>query len=217
MSFKGKFLTACLVSGLIICGGFTFAISYHKIVTSIRDPKPFIPSKCKDCNSYFYDGIYTHEKAYRKEGIKPQKKFEDLEKLKQQGILDEVEDNEFFFISELDHSRPFLLKKACTFLNELGVRYKQNCDNNGLQYKRFKITSLTRCTESVKKLQKVNAVAIEHSAHLKGKTFDISYTHFGNNTAQLTEFINALDEARKEGKCYVKYEESTGCLHITVI
>ena len=98
------------------------------------------------------------------------------------------------------------------------MRYKENCDKNQLEYKCFKITSLTRSIESVNKLQKVNTVAIEDSPHLRGKTFDISYAHFGEqHTAQLKQFIKALNESRKEGKCYVKYEQSTGCLHITAI
>ncbi|MFN5318649.1 MAG: DUF5715 family protein [Bacteroidia bacterium] len=170
-----------------------------------------------DCNTYFYDGVYTHEKAYRKDGIQPQKSLEDLDKLNENGILEEVENNDFFFVANLEHSRPFLLAKAYIFLNDLGMRYKENCDKNQLEYKSFKITSLTRSIESVNKLQKVNTVAIEDSPHLRGKTFDISYAHFGEHTAQLTQFIKALNEAKKEGKCYVKYEQSTGCLHITAI
>ena len=220
MSLNKNIAIICMVTAVIICGGLFFVLGYTKIksiIASKVNPKPFAPAKCIDCNTYFYDGVYTHEKAYRKEGIKPQKTLEDIENLHKKAVLDELEDNELFFISNLEHSRPFLLKKACTFLIELGMRYKENCDKNELEYKRFKITSLTRSIESVNKLQKVNAVAIEHSAHLKGKTFDISYTHFGEHTAQLTQFIMALNEARKEGKCYVKYEQTTGCLHITAI
>jgi hypothetical protein len=63
---------------------------------------------------------------------------------------------------------------------------------------------------------KSNANAIENSAHLKGKTFDISYRAFAGNRKQSGAFIEVLRELRAEGKCYVKYERN-GCLHVTVI
>jgi ribonuclease HI len=61
-----------------------------------------------------------------------------------------------------------------------------------------------------------NVNAVTNSAHLKGKTIDISYVRFGNNTAQLDALVKALKKMRKEDKCYVKYERTQGCLHITV-
>jgi hypothetical protein len=220
MTIKIKYFFILLLPVIIICSGLFFTLGCNNIksiIFSKVNPKPFVPAKCTNCETYFYDGVYAHEKAYRKEGIQPQKSFEDIEKLHKKGVLVELKENELFFISDLEHSRPYLLKKACTFLNELGMRYKENCDKNALEYKRFKISSITRSVQSVKNLRKVNSVAIKDSPHLRGKTFDISYAHFGEYKAQLTQFIKALNEARKEGKCYVKYEQSTGCLHITAI
>ena len=87
--------------------------------------------------------------------------------------------------------------------------------SNNLDYIPLTITSLTRTKESVNRLIQNNQNAIEESAHLKGKTFDISYKAFGSNTKQFGLFADILNEERKKELCFVKYE-SNGCLHITV-
>ncbi len=53
-------------------------------------------------------------------------------------------------------------------------------------------------------------------AHLRGKTFDISYRAFNNNPKQTQAFIEVLKEFRIQNRCFVKFEKN-GCLHITVI
>ena len=109
---------------------------------------------------------------------------------------------------------PYLLPIGEKFLLALGERYSEKCDAAGIKYVPFVVTSLTRSTKSVKKLRRGNRNAIENSAHLKGKTLDISYRKFENNQKQLNLFVDALYELKQEGWCFVKYER-TGCLHIT--
>lgn len=62
---------------------------------------------------------------------------------------------------------------------------------------------------------KNNKNSIPESAHLKGKTSDVSYHAFGKNKKQSNAFVEALTELRNQKKCYVKFERN-GCLHITV-
>ena len=57
--------------------------------------------------------------------------------------------------------------------------------------------------------------AITESAHLMGETFDINYKAIGSNIKQFKVFSDVLNQYRKRGLCFVKYE-SNGCLHITV-
>lgn len=57
--------------------------------------------------------------------------------------------------------------------------------------------------------------SIKNSAHLHGKTFDVSYAAFTSNSRQLGLFIETISLLRRQNKCYVKFERN-GCLHITV-
>jgi len=169
---------------------------------------------CKNCNSYFNDNVKTHELALKSGVIKPQKELSDLDKLKDKGILVELKTNDGYIISEMDFSKPYVIPKVKLFLDELVHNYKLELGN--LNYVRFEISSATRSKRSVRQLMGNNVNAVTNSAHLKGKTIDISYVRFGSNTLQLNALVMALKKMREDKMCYVKYERAQGCLHITV-
>jgi hypothetical protein len=171
-------------------------------------------SACERCPSLFNDGIAAHQAAYRNPGISPQQTMADLDALTRKGILKPVEDNDYYFIDGLTHSRPVLLPGAIDFLDELARVYSEKCTNENIEYVPFRITSATRSKASVQELREENKNAIDNSAHLFGRTFDISYSAFSENGPQRRQFIAALSELNKMGKCKVKYERN-GCLHIT--
>jgi uncharacterized protein YcbK (DUF882 family) len=170
---------------------------------------------CKQCPGLFTDKVYRHERAYRRESIEPQETLEDLDKLFKKGKLVKIKDNRYYLLDDLTYSRPYMLASGKAFLDQLGKRYADKCDQADIDYVKFTITSVTRSKKSVKKLKRGNRNAIENSAHLRGKTLDISYVKFENNHKQLNLFIDALYEMKMEKRCFVKYERS-GCLHITV-
>lgn len=182
--------------------------------------KSFIASRsrknasCKNCDQYFNDNVKTHELALKTGVIKPQKELSDLDKLKDKGVLVELKTNDGYIISELDFSKPYVLPKVKLFLNELVQNYKSELGD--LNYVRFEITSATRSKRSVSQLMGKNVNAVTNSAHLKGKTIDISYIRFGTNTTQLNALVKALKKMREDKMCYVKYEVAEGCFHITV-
>ncbi len=62
---------------------------------------------------------------------------------------------------------------------------------------------------------KHNGNAIENSAHLKGKTIDITYITHKKQVKQKALFIQALAKLKDKGLCYVKFEVQKKCLHIT--
>ena len=157
----------------------------------------------------------TQEKAYKSEGIRPQKVIEDLEKLKDKGVLIELTSNDSYRLRDMDHSVPYVLPKVKAFLNLLSDAYKLEL-NNRLVYVPFVITSATRSKRTVRQLMGNNINAIANSAHLKGKTIDISYKEFGDYNEQSKCFVVALEKLHQQKKCYVKYERAQGCLHITV-
>lgn len=170
---------------------------------------------CKNCDVLFKDGINAHEKAYKHEGIKEQNTDMGLIQLGKKNVLKEIESNEFYIVQEFTHSQPLLLPKAIVFINELSILYQQKCTEKNIDYVPYEITSGSRSKESVKRLRETSTVAIENSPHLKGKTFDMSWSKFDGYEAQLKLFTSALTELKNQNKCFVKFERN-GCLHITV-
>lgn len=172
-------------------------------------------STCKQCGVLFQDGLTAHESAYQYEGIKPRNDFDDLEKLVEKHRLIELQSNENYIIEPMDASRPVLLPKGIAFINRLAQDYRALCDQENIEYIPFRITSATRTVKSVKKLMKHNGNAIENSAHLKGKTIDITYITHKKQAKQKALFIHALAKLKDKGLCYVKFEVQKKCLHIT--
>ncbi|MFM9027108.1 MAG: DUF5715 family protein [Bacteroidota bacterium] len=162
--------------------------------------KPTGKASCKDCNKEFDDDVKTHELAYAKEGIREQEELADLEELEKQGTLVRINDNALYTIQELTHSQPLLLSKAKKFLTDLGAAYKKKCEEEGLEYVPFEISSVTRSKKSVRQLMRSNVNAIPESHHMKGKTFDISYVAFYDYGLQYKKFVAALAELKMMGQ-----------------
>lgn len=177
--------------------------------------RPMPAGGCTDCAFLFTDDVATQARAYRSDGIAPQKTNAGLKQLYRQGRLQLVATNSLYKVNRLYHSQPYLLPEAKTFLGQLSSRYKAACKAAGITYVKFTLSSLTRTHQSVAALMESNDNSIANSAHLKGKTFDVSYAAFGRNRKQLKQFIAVLRQMRAEELCYVKYERN-GCLHITV-
>jgi hypothetical protein len=179
-------------------------------------PSTTASGSCPSCPQLFYDNVLTHKLAYLNEGISPQNNDRDLENLTQSGTLQKIETTDLFIIRKAQFSRPYILPKAHSFIQDLSKNYYNKCQSDSIKYVRFTISSVTRSKASVNKLMKNNGNAIKNSVHLRGKTFDISYRAFNNNKKQTKAFIAALHELKKQNRCYVKFERN-GCLHITVI
>jgi len=173
-------------------------------------------SSCPNCGQLFTDVVAVQNQAYMGSGIQPQENFDDLYTLEQKGKLKEVKSGDDYTIDNLSFSVPLLDPEAIQFLDVLSKRYREKCLQSKLNFAPFRISSLTRSIESLRKLKKNNGNAIESSGHLRGKTFDISYNTPKEELAQKKLFIKALSELRSEGRCYVKYEINQRCLHITV-
>lgn len=170
---------------------------------------------CEFCNELFTDGVAAHERAYKNERIKSQKDSRGLRNLESVGILKKITTNDYYLVRDMDHSDPLLLTKAVDLLNNIGSVYKSEVDKAGLPYVPFEITSATRTIESVKRLQKGNVNAIKNSPHLKGKTFDIGYINFADYPQQRALFIQVLKSFNEGKKCFVKFEVSQKCFHVT--
>lgn len=172
-------------------------------------------SSCSKCGILFQDQIPIHENAYKYEGIKPKNDFDDLQKLIENRTLIEIKTSENYIVEPMGASLPALLPKGITFINKLSREYRSLCDQKNIEYIPFRITSATRTIKSVKELMKDNGNAIANSAHLKGKTIDITYLTSKKHTKQKELFIQTLAKLKDQGLCYVKFEVQMKCLHIT--
>lgn len=171
---------------------------------------------CFGCSETFTDNVKTHALAYTTDGIEPQTDDKAIDNLFKSATLLEVKTDSLYIVRKLHYSNPYILPKGFVFIQDLAKRYYSKCKLDSVKYVPFTISSVTRSMESVNKLMKNNSNSIKNSAHLKGKTFDISYRAFNNNEQQVKLFIETLKELREENKCYVKFERN-GCLHITAI
>jgi hypothetical protein len=171
---------------------------------------------CEGCGFLFTDKVEKHERAYRNgRGIPPQETDAGLKQLFTKKKLVELKSNDRYTVRGLFHSKPYILPEGERFINELGDLYYNRCRERKLPYVPFSISSVTRSRKSVDDLMEGNRNAIRNSAHLKGKTFDVSYRDFGNKKEQTRLFIASLRDLRSQNKCFVKFE-TNGCLHITV-
>lgn len=128
-----------------------------------------------------------------------------------------------YYLEELTHSRPYLVPEAAQLLHDIGARFNAILASNGTARYRIKVTSVLRTPQSVRRLRRANANAIDSSVHQLGTTFDISYARFipdhpvpAYSSGDLKQALAAvLDSLRREGRCFIKHERSQPCFHIS--
>lgn len=135
-----------------------------------------------------------------------------------------IQTNDYYVVDKLTHSVPYLVPEAAALLHHIGVAFIDSLGSRGADGYRIKVTSLLRTRQSVKKLRRVNRNATDSSTHQFGTTFDISWAKFicsdSSRTINDEDLKNllaeVLEDARKEGRCLVKFERKTCCFHVTV-
>jgi len=94
---------------------------------------------------------------------------------------------------------------------------------------KFLVSSVLRTESDVANLSRNNVNATQRSCHMFGTTFDISYNLYYTvsnpdgprrrevrNDSLKMVLSEVLRDARREGRCYVRYEVKQPCFHITV-
>ena len=139
-----------------------------------------------------------------------------------------IGENPFYVIDELNYSIPYLIPRAARLLDEISRAFIDSLASRGLPlYKPF-VTSVTRTERDVKRLRRVNCNASAQSCHQYGTTFDIAYNKyvpvFNPDGEEAVEYwprelkqvmAEVLDDLRRKGTCYVRYEVHQPCFHIT--
>jgi len=160
-------------------------------------------------------------------GVSPVENREDAEHRKKE--LTYIGASPYYHVDRMYRSIPYLVPRASVLLNDIGRAFYDSLQLKGVPLHKFIVTSVLRTKEDVRKLRNYNGNATENSCHLYGTTFDICYNRYKtvsdpdapprrqvrNDTLKWV-LSEVLDDMRREGRCYVKYEVKQGCFHITV-
>lgn len=137
--------------------------------------------------------------------------------------------NPYYDVAPLHHSIPYLIPKAQLLLSKIARNFLDSQYVKHIPPSKILVTSVTRTGEDISSLSKRNFNSTPNSCHAYATTFDISYLRYSpqqdpdappvrptrNDTLKyvLSEVLNDL---RRQGLCYVKYEGKQSCFHITV-
>lgn len=173
----------------------------------------------------FRDGQHKHITAAEKNGLNPGPKNRE-EAARMNNRLMHIYTNKYYVVDELTHSVPYLVPIAAKRLNSIGEEFSNILRRNDLPHYRFRVTSVLRTQDDIRKLQKSgNFNSVSKSAHNYGTTFDLAYTKFDKTdiTADYMTDDNlklvlgqVLLNQQRAGHIYVKYEYKQCCFHITV-
>ena len=189
---------------------------------------PYFSTRCleyrqKDFSRKLNDRIVDYSAEAKRKGIKVCKDDRDLKNRISEGKLVKVKSSNRYLIENMTYSSPYLTKDSKVLLEEIARRFRQKVSQKGLKGARLIVTSMTRKTESVKKLRRNNTNSSENSPHLYGNAFDITYKRFIVRKWILTNcdkkyLKDALGEIiwqlREEKKCFATYEKMQNCFHI---
>ena len=174
-------------------------------------------------STYFNDMQKLQIGAAKKYGISPIKDRAAAKHAIKSGNLVKVTSCRDYQLAPMGHSIPYLTGNAAAILAEIGRNFRDSLDSKGLCDHKIVVTSILRTDEDVERLMKRNNVAVKNSAHRYATTFDVSYRNFvpvglnlNTDRVELKKVLaEVLRDLRNEKLCYVRYETSQSCFHIT--
>ncbi len=147
----------------------------------------------------------------------------ELMKKAARGEVSRVRNGKGYIIEDMSHSYPYLTREGKAVLKEIGRRFRKKISGTSLRGSCFKVTSMTRTSEIIRKLKRSNSNASENSPHYYGNAFDISYVRFSAKKWFVTDcdkyflkeaLAEVIWQMRNEKKCWATYEINQGCFHI---
>jgi len=174
----------------------------------------------------FPDSNDVQMASAQKWGVLPVQNREDAESRKKELVY--IGSNPYFDVTPLNNSIPYLVPRASVLLQDIGQAFFDSLSAKGVPLHRILVSSVLRTKDDVAKLRRRNSNATENSCHQYGTTFDIPYNRYAvvydpagepkkmvrNDTLKWV-LSEVLDDMRKSGRCYIKYEVKQGCFHIT--
>jgi hypothetical protein len=189
---------------------------------------PYFDTHCRDYRQKDYsrklnDRILDYGPEAKRNGIIACSSNADLANRISEGKLVKVRTGNLYIVDKMTYSSPYLTKDAKKLMDEIARRLRDKASEKGLKGVRFCVTSMTRKTENVKSLRRLNGNSSENSPHLYGNAFDISYKRIKARKLVITncdsKFLKDLLgeviwELRQERKCWATYERMQSCYHI---
>ena len=175
----------------------------------------------------FPDSNHVQLVAAKRWGVSPVKNRREAEERKSELVYAAL--SPYYSVDQLNSSIPYLVPRAAILLQDIGQAFYDSLQVKGIPLHRLMVTSMLRTRDDVATLRRYNGNATENSCHLYGTTFDISYVSF--RTVEPPEgprrrlvrddtlkFVlsEVLNDMRKQGRCYIKYEKRQSCYHMTV-
>jgi hypothetical protein len=196
-------------------------------VVSLVDEQPHSILSVPSYDECFPDSNHVQLEAARRWGVAPVANRKEAELRKNDLVY--VGCSPFYQVATLHQSIAYLVPRAAILLQDIGQAFYDSLHVKGLPFQKFIVTSVMRTKDDVARLRKCNRNATDNSCHLYGTTFDIGYTHYATIDVpgqmqqravrdDTLKFIlsEVLNDARLNGRCYVKYEKRQKCFHITV-
>jgi hypothetical protein len=188
----------------------------------------FFSTHCLDYRQRDYsrklnDRIIDYSTEAKRKGIVVCKDDSELKKRISDGKLVRVRSRKKYIVEVMTFSSPYITPDSKRLLDEISMRFREKTSQKGLRGARFIVTSMTRKSESVKRLRKFNRNASENSPHLYGNAFDISYKRFVVRKWILTNcdqkylkeaLAEVIWQLRQEKKCWATYEKGQSCFHV---
>jgi intergrase/recombinase len=182
-----------------------------------------IDYKQKDFSRKLNDRIVDYADEAKLRGVRLCRNDADLKERISEGKLVRVTSGRSYIVEKMSFSYPCLTPDSKILLDEIAQRLREKASQKGLHGVRFYITSMTRKTETIKRLRRYNGNASENSPHLYGNAFDISYKRFVARKWILTNcdkkflkeaLAEVISQLRYEKKCWATYERVQNCFHV---
>lgn len=195
-------------------------------VSGMVQPAVFTSTKVWSYSACFPDSNAVQMEAARRNGVMPMAGRGEVMTCVGQQQLSNISSSPYYVIDDLTHSMPYLVPKAQTLLNTIGINFVDSLYAKGMALHLPIVTSVLRTTEDIRRLQRGNSNSVTNSCHCYGTTIDITYNRFMPLDSQVpTRFDEGLKKVlaevlydlRADGRCYVKYERRQACFHLTVI
>ena len=179
--------------------------------------------KQKDFSRKLNDRIVDYSAAAKLRGISICKDENDLKRRISEGKLVKISSGNSYVVEKMNFSYPCITSSSKILLDEIARRLREKSSLKGLNGVKFYITSMTRKTDNVKRLRRLNGNASANSPHLYGNAFDISYKRFIARKWVLTNcdkkylkeaLAEVILQLRAENKCWATYEKMQNCFHV---
>lgn len=189
-----------------------------------------LPHPIKSVPNYaeaFPDSNHVQLSAATRWGVSPVKNRQNAELRKEELVYMGL--SPYYHVDPLQASIPYLVPRAAILVQDIGKAFYDSLHVKGLPLHRLIVTSVLRTQDDVTKLRRYNRNATEQSCHLYGTTIDICYNRYqpvevpgGASRRRVRDdslkyvLSEVLNDMRRNGRCYVKYEHRQGCFHLTV-